>query len=86
MFLNRRRSKRERINLLRFVMAIAITMVLIVSYQSAAAADLKQRTFKSPDEAVKTLIEYVRAKDTKELLAHLRSDGEKDYLFRRRGG
>jgi len=45
------------------------TMTIIVCCQSGAAADLKQRTFKSPDEAVKTLIESIRGKDTKGLLA-----------------
>ncbi len=68
MFLNSHCSKRGRIDCIVFVMFIA-AMTIIVCYQSGAAADLKQRTFKSPDEAVKTLIESIRAKDAKELLA-----------------
>jgi hypothetical protein len=69
MFLNRPNSKRGRINCGGFAMVIVIAIVIIVCYQSASAADLKQRMFKSPDEAVKALIESVRAKDRKELLA-----------------
>ncbi len=46
-----------------------ISMTIMACYQSGTAADLKQRTFKSPDEAVRTLIESIKAKDTKELLA-----------------
>jgi hypothetical protein len=69
MFLNRRSSKLGKIGRVGFAMVIASAVVIIVSYQSGAAADLKQRVFKSPDEAVKALIDSVRAKDTKELLA-----------------
>ena len=69
MFLNKHSSKKGRINRVGFAMVIVSAIVTIVSYQSGAAADLKQRTFNSPDEAVKALIESVRAKDTKELLA-----------------
>ena len=41
-------------------------------YQSAVAAEAKpivQKTFKSPEEAVKGLMDAVKANDTKELLA-----------------
>ena len=69
MFLNRPNSKRGKINRLGFAMVIVSTIVIIVSYQGATAADLKQKTFKSPDEAVKALIESIRAKDKKELLS-----------------
>ena len=69
MFLNRQNSKRGRINCVGFAMVIIIAIVIIVSYQGATGADLKQKMFKSPDEAVKTLIESVRAKDKEELLA-----------------
>jgi hypothetical protein len=69
MFLNRPNSKRGRINCVGFAMVIVSMIAIIVSFQGAAAADLKQKTFKSPDEAVKALIESVRAKDKEELLA-----------------
>ena len=69
MFLNRPNSKRGMAHRLGFAMVIVSTIVIIISFQGATAADLKQRTFKSPDEAVKALIESIRAKDTKELLA-----------------
>ena len=69
MFLNRPNSKRGMVHRLVFTMVIVSTIIIIVSYQGATAADLKHRTFKSPDEAVKALIESVRAKDKEELLA-----------------
>jgi hypothetical protein len=76
MFLNRPNSKRGRINCVGFAMVIVSTIVIIVSYQGATAADLKQKTFKSPDEAVKTLIESVRSKDKEELLAIFGQSGK----------
>ncbi len=69
MFLNRQNSKRGRKNCARFAMIIISAIVIIASYQGATAADLKQKMFKSPDEAVKALIESVRAKDKEGLLA-----------------
>ena len=69
MFLNRPNSKRGRINCVGFAMVIVSAIIIIVLYQGATAADLKQKMFKSPDEAVKALIESVRAKDKEELLA-----------------
>jgi hypothetical protein len=80
MFLNRQNSKRGMIDLLGLVTAIASAIILIFSYPSGAAADLKQRTFKSPDEAVKALMDSVRAKDTKELLAIFGPPG-KEIIF-----
>ena len=68
MFLNRQNSKRGMIDLLGLVTAVASTIILIFSYPSGAAADLKQRTFTSPDEAVKTLMDSIRTKDTNGLL------------------
>ena len=68
MFLNRQNSKRGMINLLGLVTAVASAIILIFSYPSGAAADLKQRTFTSPDEAVKTLMDSIRTKDTNGLL------------------
>lgn len=57
------------VNRLGFAMVIVSTIVIIASYQGATGADLKQKMFKSPDEAVKALIESVRAKDKEQLLA-----------------
>ncbi len=76
MFLNRQNSKRRMINRLGFAMVIVSTIVIIVSYQGATGADLKQKMFKSPDEAVKALIESIRAKDKEELLAIFGSSGK----------
>jgi len=68
MFLNRQNSKRGMVNRLGLAMVIVSVIVIIVSYQGATGADLKQKMFKSPDEAVKALIESVRAQDKEELL------------------
>jgi len=49
---------------LGFVFALAL-----ISFGSYQQADAQQKTFKSPEEAVKSLMEAVRASDTKEVLA-----------------
>ena len=49
---------------LGFVFALAL-----ISFGSYQQADAQQKTFKSPEEAVKGLMEAVRASDTKEVLA-----------------
>jgi len=69
MFLNRPNSKKGRINCVGFAMIIVSAIIIIVFYQGATGADLKQKMFKSPDEAVKALIESVKAKDKEKLLA-----------------
>ena len=53
------------------VLVVAVIMA-VGFYQSVFAAEVKQtgqRTFKSPEEAAKSLMEAVRSNDTKELLA-----------------
>ncbi len=50
-----------------FAMITAL-MMLAAFYQSAFAADAKQKSFKSPEEAAKALIDAVKGNDTKELL------------------
>jgi hypothetical protein len=47
---------------------IAGVMVLAGFYQSACAAEAKQKSFKSPEEAVRELVGAVKGNDTKELL------------------
>lgn len=47
---------------------IAAAMMLAGFYQSAFAADAKQKSFKSPEEAVRTLVGAVKGNDMKELL------------------
>jgi hypothetical protein len=48
------------------VVIFAVTLILFGFYQRA---DAQQKTFKAPEEAVKSLIEAAKANDTKELLA-----------------
>ncbi len=47
---------------------IAVAIVLAGFYQGAFAADAKQKSFKSPEEAVGALVAAVKGNDTKELL------------------
>ena len=54
-----------------FVLGVAVVMA-VGFYQSVFAAEVKQtaqKTFKSPEEAVKSLMDAVKSNDTKELLA-----------------
>ena len=69
MFLNRPNSKRGRIDCVGFTIVIISAIVIIVSYRGGTAADLEQKMFKSPDDAVKAMIESIRAKDKKALLS-----------------
>ncbi len=69
MYLNRRSSQLRKISRVGLTMILAAAIVIVIWHESSAAADLKQRTFKSPDEAVKALIESIRARDKKQILA-----------------
>ena len=55
-------------------------MILAGFYQSAFAADAKQKSFKSPDEAVKALAGAVKGDDVKELMAIFGPSG-KELVF-----
>jgi hypothetical protein len=55
------------------VIIFAITLISFGSYQRA---DAQQKTFKSPEDSVKSLIEAVRANDTKEVLAIFGPEGK----------
>ena len=59
---------------------LALMMIAGGFYQSAFAADAKPKNFKSPEEAVKALIDAVRGDDTKELLVILGPAG-KEIIF-----
>ncbi len=61
----------------RFGLAmIAALMMSAGFYQSPFAADAKQKTFKSPEEAAKAFINAVKGNDTKELLTILGPAGK----------
>ncbi len=55
---------------------ITALMMLAAFYQSAFAGDAKQKSFKSPEEAAKALIDAVKRNDTKELLTILGPAGK----------
>jgi hypothetical protein len=68
MFINILNQKKHSMYLFGFAI-IAGVMMLAGFYQSTFAVDANQKSFKSPEEAVKVLNEAVRGNDTKELLA-----------------
>jgi hypothetical protein len=68
MFINILNQKKHSMYLFGFAI-IAGVMMLAGFYQSTFAVDANQKSFKSPEEAVKALNEAVRGNDTKELLA-----------------
>jgi hypothetical protein len=47
---------------------IGAVMILVGFYQNVSAADTEPKSFTSPDEAVKALVNVVKGDDTKELL------------------
>ena len=55
------------------IIIFAVTLILLGSYQRA---DAQQKTFKTPEEAVKSLMEAVKANDTKALQAIFGPEGK----------
>jgi hypothetical protein len=79
MFINRRNQKKRPT--CRFGFAIIAGVMMLAGFcQSALAADAKQKSFKSPEEAVRALVGAVKGNDTKELLAILGPAG-KELIF-----
>jgi hypothetical protein len=58
----------KKLSICRFGFAIIAAVMLAGFYQSAFAADAKQKNFKSPKEAVQALADAVKGNDEKELL------------------
>jgi hypothetical protein len=75
MFINTRNQKKHSISRLGFAI-VAGVMMLAVFHQGVFAAEGSQKSFKSPEEAVKALAEAVKGNDTKELLAIFGSSGK----------
>ncbi len=67
MFINTWDQKKRSMCRFGFAIIAAVTM-LAGFYQSGFAADAKQKSFKSPEEAVKALVGAVKGNDIKELL------------------
>jgi hypothetical protein len=79
MFINTWNQKKR--SMCRFGFAIIVAAIILAGfYQSAFAANAKQKSFKSPEEAVKALVGAVKGNDTKELLAILGPAG-KELIF-----
>jgi hypothetical protein len=67
MFINTWNQK--KLSICRFGFAIIAAVMLAGFCQSASAVEANQKTFKSPEEAVKALSDAVKGNDEKELLA-----------------
>ncbi len=75
MFINTWNQKKRSMFL--FGVGIVTTLMMLAGlYQSALAADAKQKSFKSPEEAAKALIDAVKGNDAKELLTILGPAGK----------
>ncbi len=66
MSLQIKEKRKEWQALYGLIIVIAVTLILLGSYQRAEA---QQKTFKSPEEAVKGLMDAVKSNNTKELMA-----------------
>jgi hypothetical protein len=75
MFINTWNQKRHSMRRFGFVIMAAV-MMLAGFYQIAFATDAKQKSFKSPEEAVKALSNAVKGNDTKELLTIFGPEGK----------
>ncbi len=75
MFINTWNQKKRSMFL--FGVGIVTTLMMLAGfYQGALAADAKQKSFKSPEEAAKALIDAVKGNDAKELLTILGPAGK----------
>jgi Protein of unknown function (DUF2950) len=79
MFINTWNQKKYSTRRFGFIIMVAV-MMLAGFYQIAFAADAKQKSFKSPEEAVKALSNAVKGNDTKELLTIFGPEG-KELIF-----
>jgi len=79
MFINSENQKKCSMCLFSFAIIVGV-MVLAGFYQGAFAADPKQKSFKSPEEAFRTLVAAAKGNDTKELLAIFGPAG-KELIF-----
>ncbi|KRT64230.1 MAG: hypothetical protein XU11_C0056G0001, partial [Candidatus Dadabacteria bacterium CSP1-2] len=58
------------------LMAIAAIMMVCTTFTHANAADIKQKSYASPEEAVKALINAIKANNNQELLAIFGPEGK----------
>jgi hypothetical protein len=65
----------------RFTCGVVVAVILVAGlWQALLAAEAKQQSFKSPEEAVSALVEAVKKGDTKELM-YLFGPASKDLIF-----
>ena len=80
MFINPWNQNKHSKRCLGFAFIAAVMITLAAFYQNAFAADGRQKGFKSPEEAVKALIDAVKGNDVKELMAIFGPAG-KELIF-----
>jgi len=79
MFIHLSNQKKDPVS--RFTCGIVIVVIVVAGLcQVLLAAEAKQQSFKSPEEAVNALVEAVKKSDTKALLAIFGS-ANKDLIF-----
>ncbi len=69
MFFKRGSKKKSWIYQIGFAVLMTGMLMSASLYQGASAAEVKQKTFQSPEEAAKALFDAVKGDDTKELIA-----------------
>ena len=69
MFFDRGGKRKSWIYQIGFPVLMTVMLMSTSLYQGAFAAEIKQKTFQSPEESVKALFDAVKADDTKGLLA-----------------
>jgi hypothetical protein len=79
MFINISNQKKNPV--CRFTLGIVVVVILVAGlYHALLAAEPKQKSFKSPEEAVQALVEAVKKGDTKGLMA-IFGPASKDIIF-----
>jgi hypothetical protein len=74
MFMNTWNQRKHSIRCFGFLIIVAVTLAGF--YQIAFTDDTQQKSFKSPEEAVKALIDAVKGNDSKELLTIFGPEGK----------
>jgi hypothetical protein len=73
-------KKGEKRWLIALVCLVAVAMFLLGTAPASQAAGMPQKSFSSPDEAVKSLVAAVRANDMEEMMAIL-GPGSKELIY-----
>jgi hypothetical protein len=74
-------SNQKKHGVCRFTLGIVAVVILVTgSCQALLAAEARQNSFKSPEEAVQAVVEAVKKGDTKDLMA-IFGPGSEDLIF-----